>query len=91
MTKCEVRNQKVEACETLSKAIGHGHKGLRRFEWRDVGSNTLRTGVVVKAGDDALLGMLVVYCPFCGANIGGHFQPLLSALPSQEEPGEALP
>lgn len=81
--KCSVNDGIVGMCPGLDRAVedeaNSRRKGLTLLVLRDLtpggGLKVTRTGIVLRSGDLPKTGVILNYCPFCGASIGHQFQP----------------
>lgn len=78
-TKCEISDGILAPCTALSDAMSDtyisGRKGVTLLEvWNMETMEITRTGAVLRSGNLGKNGVLMNYCPFCGASIGDHFK-----------------
>lgn len=75
-SRCVVEDGHLKPCDALFRALEHGGrgKGILPIEVFSVSTGEFtRSGVALRSGDFAKRGIVLNYCPFCGADIGSHF------------------
>lgn len=76
---CSVTDGRLKPCNPLNMAIegpnlGRG-KGVRFMQLTILGSGNFADGrscATIKSGEFAKRGVILNFCPFCGADIGSH-------------------
>jgi len=77
--KCRAENGLLQTCEALAKAIEDSapstHKGLILFQTTNFETGKPSKSLVyARSGDFTTKGIVLRYCPFCGADIYTHWE-----------------
>lgn len=73
--RCVIEDKRLTPCVALERALEYDSKhgrGLFPIEIFAVAVGFVRSGVMARSGEFARRGIILNYCPFCGADIGSH-------------------
>ena len=73
--RCVIEDKRLTPCAALERALEDDSKparGLFPIEIFALAAGFVRSGAILRSGEFARRGIILNYCPFCGADIGSH-------------------